>query len=252
MAYNWLYTTSNDNVYILVLVIIILGFIILNFNLWKKKTDKFYNVDTSIPNVPTIPPLPTLASHNFIMTEAEKQAWRDKLVSLDGDEEAIAPPINLSHYLPQNSTNDIMSQKDSTLYSGHQIGSVPTSNDTSTIGDYATLDSLGSMMTDTLGGVKSSLGYSILEDQLGMFTQTHPSNDYTYDNTINYKSGMSANTVDGVSTIGSGLSGQFTQDNKPIFLQKDFAGVANIFAPNIIIQNPPLTSDGYPDISYQM
>ena len=42
--YNWIYTTSNDNIYILILVIIILGFIIIDFGLWKKKTDKFYDV----------------------------------------------------------------------------------------------------------------------------------------------------------------------------------------------------------------
>ena len=47
-------------------------------------------------------------------------------------------------------------------------------------------------------------------------------------------------------------NGKFSQDNKPVFLQKDFDGVANIFAPNIIVQNPPLTSDGYPDITFDM
>mgnify|MGYP000946246336 CR=1 FL=1 len=57
---------------------------------------------------------------------------------------------------------------------------------------------------------------------------------------------------DGIKTYGSGLSGKFLQNERPVFLQKDFDGVANIFAPNIIIQNPPLTSDGYPDISFQM
>ena len=61
---------------------------------------------------------------------------------------------------------------------------------------------------------------------------------------------MNANTVDGASLYGNGL--KYLQNNKPVFLQKDFDGVANIFAPNIIIQNPPLTSDGYPDISFQL
>jgi hypothetical protein len=69
---------------------------------------------------------------------------------------------------------------------------------------------------------------------------------------------MNPNTVDGngsafgygtISGQGSGMSGKIMQDNRPVFLQKDFDGVANIFAPNIIIQNPPLSSDGYPDIS---
>ena len=51
---------------------------------------------------------------------------------------------------------------------------------------------------------------------------------------------------------GNGFSSKSCSNGSPVFLQKDFDGVANIFAPNIIIQNPPLTSDGYPDISYRM
>jgi hypothetical protein len=39
------------------------------------------------------------------------------------------------------------------------------------------------------------------------------------------------------------------RNNRPIFI-KDFDGVANIFAPNIIIENPPLLDDGYPIISF--
>ena len=132
-----------------------------------------------------------------------------------------------------------------------------------TIGDYATLDSLGSMMTDTLGGIPSNLGYTILDDQLGTFkTGLNSSNSSgTYDNTLNYKTGMNSATVDGAlglssyssySSQGTGFGGQIKQDNRPIFLQKDFDGVANIFAPNIIIANPPLNDDGFPDISFQV
>ena len=58
--------------------------------------------------------------------------------------------------------------------------------------------------------------------------------------------------MDGISGNGIGFSGKFGSNERPIFLQKDFEGVANIFAPNIIVQNPPLTTDGYPDISFRM
>ena len=74
-------------------------------------------------------------------------------------------------------------------------------------------------------------------------------------NTSNYYTGMNANTVNGNNDIlnyGNGFSSKSCSNGSPVFLQKDFDGVANIFAPNIIIQNPPLTSDGYPDISYRM
>ena len=66
---------------------------------------------------------------------------------------------------------------------------------------------------------------------------------------------MNPNTINGTSSVlsyGSGLSGKTCSNDRPVFLQKDFDGVANIFAPNIIIQNAPLTSDGYPDISFRM
>ena len=94
------------------------------------------------------------------------------------------------------------------------------------------------------------MGYTVLEEQLGTFKKEPIINSHTYDNTSNYNTGMNPNTVDGVTTFGG--NGKFSQDNKPVFLQKDFDGVANIFAPNIIVQNPPLTSDGYPDITFDM
>ena len=125
-------------------------------------------------------------------------------------------------------------------------------NNYNTIGDYATLDTLGRGLTDTLGGIHTELGYTVLEEQLGTFKKEPIPNPHTYDNTSNYNTGINPKTIDGVTSYGTGLSGKFSQNHKPIFLQKDFDGVANIFAPNIIIQNPPLTSDGYPDISFDM
>ena len=126
-------------------------------------------------------------------------------------------------------------------------------NNNNTIGDYATLDTLGKGLTDTLGGIHTDLGYTVLEEQLGTFKKEPIHNPHAYDNTSNYNTGINPKTVDGVTSYGTGISGKFSQDQKqPIFLQKDFDGVANIFAPNIIVQNPPLTSDGYPDISFEM
>ena len=254
MPYNWIYNTSNDNVYVLVLVIIILGFIIIDFGLWKKKTDRFYNVTT--PNItPNItiyqaPMIDNPMNPNFYISK-EEQARRNAWSQLDGNEESLSN-TNGSNSDFLSYQNDI-TQSNSTLF--NNSNSTPQANNYATIGDYATLDSLGASLTDTLGGIKSNMGYTLLDEQLGTFSKDSINNPHTYDNTANFKTGMNASTVNGVSDItgsGSGLSGQFTQDNKPIFLQKDFKGVANIFAPNIIISNPPLTSDGNPDISFQM
>lgn len=166
---------------------------------------------------------------------------------LDGDQESIIQPTNTQNSNNTN-INDIMQSK-SSLYTSILTGksSFQASN-YAKIGDYATLDSLGSSMTDTLGGIKSNLGYTLLDEQLGTFTPKQQNNPYTYDNTANFHTGMNPHTVDGASCVGSGYGG----NGSPIFLQKDFTGVANIFAPNIIIANPPLTDDGLPDISFKM
>ena len=254
MSYNWLYTTSNDNKYIMVLVIIILGFIILDFNLWKRKTDRFDNTDSYRA--------PTLSNpiNNMFLAPNDMAAWRKAWVQLDGNEDTI-PNDTVSSVSPPfiNDISQVYSNMYNTVSSN---GTTPTNifanaMNYSTIGDYATLDSLGSSLTDTLGGINSNLGFTILQEQLGTFTQPTNSNPFTYDNTESYKTGMNASTVNGVtrgsiSGDGRGFSATLMQDNKPVFLQKDFAGVANIFAPNIIIANAPLTNDGIPDISFQM
>ena len=232
MPYNWIYTTSNENSYILFLIIVILCVIIVNFNLWKKKTDKFYDV----PNLTT----PQITLTHVTEPQIDRASLSYGISNLDGDQESIITPIDTKY-----STNDIM-QSNSSLYTSILTGkSSFQSSNYANIGNYATLDSVGSTMTDTLGGIKSNLGYAILDDQLGTFTPTQKNNPYAYDNTASYQTGMNPATVNGSSSCsGSGGS--------PIFLQKDFTGVANIFAPNIIIANPPLTSDGLPDISYNM
>ena len=119
-------------------------------------------------------------------------------------------------------------------------------------------------MTNTLGGINSSLSFSVLQEQLTPYTPItsiapNYNNPNTYDNTQSYYTGLNPNMVDGAVSNRNGSFGINGTDNgnykrmghagSPI-IQKDFAGVANIFAPNIYISNPPLNSNGYPDISY--
>ena len=268
MPYNWLYTTSNDNIYILILIIIILSLIIIDFKLWRKKTDNFNDIQNDLSQTQDTIPITTMYQRpmytnamnpNFYISK-EEQERRNAWSQLDGNEESLSN-TNGSKRDPTLFKNDI-TQTNSTLFNNSKT---PQLINYATVGDYATLDSIGTTLTDTLGGIKTNMGYTILQDQLGTFNNysNNPNNSNdskTYDNTSNYKTGMNPSTVDGasigkngsISGTGTGLSGQFTQDNKPVFLQKDFEGVANIFAPNIIISNPPLTSDGNPDISFQM
>ena len=275
MPYNWLYTTSNDNIYILILIIIILSLIIIDFKLWNKKTDNFNDVQNNLEQSQdyiqqtqnSIPistmyqrPIYTNSMNPDFYISKEEQTRRNAWSQLDGNEESLSN-TNGSNQDPYLFKNDI-TQTNSTLFNNSKA---PQLINYATVGDYATLDSIGTTLTDTLGGIKTNMGYTILQDQLGTFNNysnnsNNSNNSNTYDNTANYKTGMNPSTVNGasigkngsISGTGSGLSGQFTQDNKPVFLQKDFEGVANIFAPNIIILNPPLTSDGNPDISFQM
>lgn len=265
MVYNWLHTIANDNAYILIFIIAMLGLIILNFNLLKRKSDKFYDVpNNTTPQIttrPTVYQAPTLnnpMNPNFHISQEElnrRTAW----AALDGNDESLFNTTGFGSGLitMPNYQNDI-TQFGSTLFNTSNSSVNPVNY--ATVGDYATLDSLGNSLTDTIGGVRSNFGYTILDEQLGTFKikANGYSSSNTYDNTANYRTGMNSNTVDGSGSAfgygsiygqGSGMSGKVMQDNRPVFLQKDFDGVANIFAPNIIIQNPPLSSDGFPDIS---
>ena len=202
------------------------------------------------------PPIITNPYNNLFISNDEKQQWKIASSLLDGNEESLTNTNGSPHgygYIPKN---DIL-QTNSTLFSNVNDNNSYNYNDkkidTSTIGNYASLDSLGKGLTDTLGGIHTELGYTVLDEQLGTFKKEEIYNPHTYDETANYNTGMSANTIDGKSNngiinLGSGKYG----GGQPVFIQKDFDGVANIFAPNIIIQNPPLTSDGYPDISIHM
>jgi hypothetical protein len=254
--YNWMYTTNNQNSQILILIIIIFAFIILDFGLWKKKIDRFYNVTVASTTKPattkpattkpaTTKPTttkyqtPTLTKpdNNMYLNPKDRKNLRKMWVQLDGDEETLA-------------------KSDATIFGNtYTLNNSNTSNTSvkainyDTLGDYATIDDLGKSLTDTLGGIKTNIGYTLLDEQLGTFKPNYK-NANTYDNTLDYKTGMNPDTVDGVSTLGKDL--KLGNGSSPIFLQKDFAGVANIFAPNIIIANPPLNSDGIPDISFDM
>ena len=268
MPYNWLYNSSNDNIYIMLLIIIILGFIILDFDLLKRKKDKFDDTtssqdsnntdDTNNTNNTTTtkfqPAVLSNPSHNLFIEPNNLASWKKAWVQLDGNQDTI-PIITDSNGIQITNTNDI-TQSQSDLYNTTNNSNINAFN-YSTIGDYATLDSLGDSLTDTLGGINTNLGYTIIQEQLGTFTPPTNNNPFTYDNTANYKTGMNPNTIDGLSSgsisgQGRGFSAKLLQDNKPVFLQKDFEGVANIFAPNIIIANAPLTNDGIPDISFQI
>jgi hypothetical protein len=272
--YNWSYNTYNDNKYILLFIIILLISIIYSAGYISKKqllTDTQSTLPaqqksnfSNISNISTTeeqmtdtykPPIITNPYNDLFISNTEKNQWRIAKSLLDGNEESL-PNTNGT---PEDSTqgygrvpkNDIL-QAHSTLFV--QGSNKVESANTSTVGDYATLDSLGKGLTDTLGGIHTELGYTVLEEQLGTFKKEEIHNPHTYDETANYNTGMSANTVDGNNGIMNLSAGNFGKcgNGQSVFIQKDFDGVANIFAPNIIIQKPPLASDGYPDISIRM
>ena len=219
--------------------------------------DLFYNVENNdVPETTyKAPNQENPAFDSLFISPEEKEQYKMAQGLLDGDESSL-PNTNGTNYfnLPQN---DILQEKSTLFNNDNNINNLIDAdnnmdNEENTVGNYASLDSLGKGLTDTLGGIHTELGYTVLEEQLGTFKKEPVSNPHTYDNTSNYNTGINPKTVNGVTSYGTGLSGKFSQDHKPIFLQKDFDGVANIFAPNIIVQNPPLTSDGYPDISFDM
>lgn len=266
--YNWLYTSWNDNEYILFLIIVILFFIIIDFGLLNLKNAKkvqkdknnnkkvrFFNItnpnSTNATNAnsnttTTMYQAPTASnpSNNLFISPEEKRKMGIMWAQLDGDEESI--PINQDN----NIQNDIL-QLDSTLYQPRTSNSASImSANYNNQNSWATIDELGKSMTDTLGGINSNLGYTIIQEQLGTFKPNY-NNPNTYDNTLSYKTGLNSDNLSGVSTQGVGNDYKLLNKNgTPIIMQKDFAGVANIFAPNIYIANSPLKDDGFPNISY--
>ena len=241
-------TISTENLYILLFIICIIGLLILIYTLWKQKYDKFNDITTtSTTNIPTTPSATISSINNISMASAISQ--------LDGNQETITSTLT--------NTSPNISQMSSTLYSTPSASNIiDASNAETTINNSYSLGLLGTKISNTVGGIKTNLGYSILEDEVGSFIPNANkqlyTNPNTYDNTANYNTGMNPDTINGnsssgnISTKGYGLSKHFKHDESQVFLQKDFAGVANIFAPNIFIENPPLNSDGYPNISFDM
>jgi hypothetical protein len=186
----------------------------------------------------------TNLSNNLFLSDKEKERVRRAWVQLDGDEETLSYSSNTAI------KNDIL-QLDSTLYgknSSNTAANAVYPVNYSQVAGWATIDDLGKSLTDTLGGINSNLGYVLLDEQLGTFKPNY-NNPNTYDNTQNYKTGMNPSTVGGAQLQGAG--GSYQQVGKsPIFMQKDFAGVANIFAPNIYVSNAPLNDNGMPDLSF--
>ena len=277
-TYNWIYNTYNDNIYILIALIFVLVSIILMFDFWKQRKDSldttlsnsktnnktktkdlFYNVENNTTETTQYqPPLRNNFMNSSLFINPEEKAQYEMARGLlDGNDDSLVNTNGTINFkLPQNDiiqSNSTLFSNDNNINTNNPNNAYVRANNYNTIGDYATLDTLGKGLTDTLGGIHTELGYTVLEEQLGTFKKEAIPNPHAYDNTSNYNTGINPKTVDGVTSYGTGISGKFSQDNKqPIFLQKDFDGVANIFAPNIIVQNPPLTSDGYPDISFEM
>ena len=358
-GYNWLYTDWNNNAYLLFFIVFILICIILLFNLYKRKTDKFNNTISPSPSTSTqsstspstsmpsstspststpsstqsstpspstttlILETPERNSHSYSyidddddddddndnddnnndddnndddnndddnnkagFTKSSEQTKKknknnnnnkilDTIKQLDGNDENTNENTNENTYTYTQSSqstkltqshiiqNDVL-QVNSNLYTQDTINqayqnthSAQENVNNTTMLEYASLDSIGNTMTDTLGGINSNLGYSILEDYKGEFKSHQQVNPNTYDNTKSYYTGLDPNTVNGIEGNGNGNGNEYKyklvgKDDKPIIMQKDFAGVANIFAPNIYISNPPLNTNGYPDIAYSV
>ena len=189
MAYNWLYTSWSDNEYILFLIVVILSFIIIDFGLIKRKSEKFFNITvptTTVPTttVPTTTQFDKYTDYKILAKQLYKDAENEKNAAKE--------------------QNDIL-QSDSTLFQNDN----KTENSKTEVVDYsvpanwATVDELGKSLTDTLGGIKSQLGYTLLTEQLGTFNTKHQ-----YDNTKNYNTGINADRLIGAGTKGQGASYQ--------------------------------------------
>ena len=213
--YFWIYNKYNDNIYILIFIIILLVSFINIFNLYKKKPkstikfvkSKFDNTispsTTSISPSTTSPvstkyqaPIITNLSNNLFISNDEQAKYKIAKSLLDGNEDSLQNTNGSPNSYMNLPQNDIL-QMDSTLFTPMYT---VNSSSGSIIGNYATLDSLGTGLTDTLGGVNSSLGYAILDEQLGTFNQPNFTNPHVYDNMQTYNTGINANTISGVNT----------------------------------------------------
>ena len=278
--YWWLYTTMNENSYVLFLILIFLVLIIVNFKLYQTKQDRFYNITIPSTTTPTTTNPTTVNSvsgsdlfdknnesvsnnevidnpkDKLFVTKEEKEAWAKAWGHLDGNDETIINSGYTSNISVGMTQNDIL-QLNSTLYDASYSSNVNAVNYNSSQ-NWATIDNLGSTLTDTLGGIQSQNGYTLLTEQLGTFKPNY-NNPNVYDNTQNYNTAVNTMSLSGVtSSVGSPYGVQtgtgYTKVGTPLIMQKDFAGVANIFAPNIYVvaSDKALGDDALPNISYSV
>jgi len=261
---NWLYATNNNNGTTLFIIILLLGILIVLMGWYNSKasakslivTDKFQdsklleNDDDNIEFIitPTMP--------NYQISYQDRDKWIKIMEKSNSDAGTV---VNSADSLSANDS----AQQLSTLYGDSDFiasydngGNSTTGNkqltayDGSKIADYATLESLGSSLTESLGGIKIDRGFAVISEILGKSNTALK----TYDNTQNYKT-LPVGSVAGATlpqSNGSGNSnnqGKYSKVGSPLFLQKDFEGVSNIFAPNIYITNPPLDEAGNPIIN---
>ena len=264
-GWNWLYKTSNNNASILFVIILLLmiGIYVMGWYQTmpvplQTAKDKFVDtteqtaLDKLFVNEQNIAPItPTLPSYQISVQD------RNKWIKIMSDMEKNASTV----VVPSDTSNVVITQKQSTLYGESDFiasydngGNSTTANVALTayngtgVADYATLDSLGKSLTDSLGGIEMDKGFAVISETLGTSRGTGLR---TYDNTQDYRTRMIPEQVQGLDTSlvaksgdGNGKSKYSKAVGSPLFLQKDFAGVANIFAPNIYVANPPINEDG--------
>uniref|UniRef100_A0A6C0HMI5 Uncharacterized protein n=1 Tax=viral metagenome TaxID=1070528 RepID=A0A6C0HMI5_9ZZZZ len=263
--WTWLYATNNSNATILFGIILLLGILIIFMGWYSQKPgvneaiviSKFQDSASPSPSqkygddiISIIPTLP-----NYQISYKDRDKWIKIMENVEGDSGTV---VNSADNLAKSKA----SQQLSTLYGESDFVSSYDNGGNSTTGskelkayngsivaNYATLDSVGKSLTDSLGGVKTDLGFAVISEILGTSTNT---GQQTYDNTQDYRTDIPSD-VTGVTTPASNSNcnkqGKYTKTGSPLFLQKDFEGVSNIFAPNIYITNPPLDDAGNPIIN---
>jgi hypothetical protein len=276
-ARNWIYTSSNANSYILFISIVLLVILILMMGWYRSKSDSSPGTINKFADVTQPPPPQTTKSAvdalflnsnnaeiiaavtptlpNYKISYQDREKWIKVMQNMDSN---AGTAIN-----PADTSNVMINQRDSSLYgspdfvaSYDNAGNSVTANvalsayNGAALADYATIDGLGKSLTDSLGGINTNNGFAVLSEVLGTSQQTALK---TYDNTQDYRTRMlpdatAGNNGDVAATVSMPTNaGKYNKVlGSPLFLQKDFEGVANIFAPNIYIANPPLDEQGNP------
>ena len=92
MAFNWLYTSWNDNEYILFLIIVILFFIIVDFKLLKRKTP-FIDITT----IPVITPSTTSNATIMATTIPATTLYQAPTATNPANKDRKSTRLNSSH-----------------------------------------------------------------------------------------------------------------------------------------------------------